>query len=182
MVDEDVIQGLTENFHFDEEGVDLDGNLHVDGKISGGEIVEDMDGYSFVKLTGIENITIDYIYAGAVKNGNKLTLTLFVRLTRTGDVPNNYLPNIGRFIIPSSIGAKIYPTSYTGEGSLELIGFGKETASRAYNDFVDLPCMWRKLTDTDIRLNYYYIQELALNATYLVRSELTLLLSDNLAA
>ena len=57
------------------EGQDVELNsLDAVGLITGGEIVEKMSGYSFTQINDVE---WSPIYAGIVKNGNKLTYQLY---------------------------------------------------------------------------------------------------------
>ena len=73
-------------------------NLAVGGKITGGEIVETMTGYSY---SGTEEATM--VYVSICKNGNKLTMVLFGTYTSDGvdaDI------GLGYFDIPASVGAQ----------------------------------------------------------------------------
>ena len=81
------------------------GDIATTGKISGGEIVELMSGYSFSVSSQTEELSI--IYASAVKNGNKLTLVVFGSYTRRTEDPQ-INPFLGEFVVPSEIAAKTH--------------------------------------------------------------------------
>lgn len=155
------------------------GDINADG-IYGDEIIENMEGYSFVLGTK-ENLTIDGIYASAVKNGNKLTLVLAVDLTRTDTVVNDIV--LGTFILPQEVANKIYPS---------LVGSNLFVDNRVidawYNDsnFAELSSFVRKGMDEQSNRLYFIMNvgpvndNLALNTKAYYRYEVTLLLSDNL--
>lgn len=144
------------------------------GDITAPSIIEDMAGYSFLKEE-TENITIDYIYCGIVKNGNKLTLVYSVEITRTGDLTGSSFP-LGTFVIPYSIGEKLYPT--TGN----WLKIDKSYAGQDYFTGVDVPILLIKSSNTSIFARVYNANALlTLNQRYFLRYEATFLLSDNLA-
>ena len=70
------------------------------------EIIENMEGYSFT-LASPTGYTIEKVYVGAVKNGNKLTLVLAFNITRTADELTGNV-SLGQFVIPSVVGSKLY--------------------------------------------------------------------------
>lgn len=149
----------------------------IDEKMQQGET---MEGYAFA--LGIkENLTIDGIYASAVKNGNKLTLVLAVDLIRTGTVVGDI--TVGTFQLPEEVADKIYPS---------LVGDYYFVDNRVidawYNDsnFADLSSFVRKGSGAD-KNNLYFIMnvgpvndKLSIDAKAYYRYELTILLSDNL--
>ena len=146
--------------------------------VTGDEIIEIMTGYAFHPSTKT-NITITQVYAGIVKNGNKLTLVQFLSLERTGDVAGNYA-QIGQFDMPLAVRNKLYPYTIAGEANTLdyrlLNAFNKSTASN-----VSLGCFCQKNSDgASVTLNK--LDTLTLNTEYVLRVELTFLLSENLAA
>ena len=160
--------------------ITVSGNLTVTGGISGNavtgdSIIENMSGYSFSKQADDAHITKEIIYAGIVKNGNKLTAVCFAKIT-----PHDGYSNIiGTFTIPSAVGAKLYPTTIGGQTN--KLQFGEIFCSSSYNAGINCKYWVDKGANT-----YFY---LVLNTTgltneteYLVRFEITFLLSDNLAS
>ena len=153
-------------------------NVYATGKITADEIVENMsDDYTFVERSDITNVTREFVYAGIVKNGNKLTLVVALNITRTGDVSTD-LP-LGQFHVPSSIAARLYESTIGSYSYLDarriFIHSQAWDGSYVYS--------FAHITESDniqVSLIDTSIQALALNTKYYVRYELTLLLSDNL--
>ena len=97
-------------------------NISATEKITGGEIIEIMNGYSFVVPNNLPS-EISYNYVSACKNGNKLTLILsgVIQTGESASLGNIYL---GKFNIPSSVGVKLYGESITGlTGVLDIKSF-----------------------------------------------------------
>lgn len=159
------------------EGNELDGDLNVAGKLTGNEIIENMSGYSYVagSQTGLSQNTI---YAGVCKNGNKLTFVLFKSLTRTDTIDGGFAW-FGDFYIPDDINAKLYP--YTIAGLDNILDY------RIYNVFPtaggDAKSIGMYCSKSTGRIGFTGINmnELTLNTQYVLRIEMTFLLSDNLA-
>ena len=99
------------------EGQDVElASLDASGLITGGEIVEKMSGYSY----GNWSSPVTPIYAGAVKNGNKLTLVIFGKINAETPI-STY--GLGEFNLPSAVLNKIYP--YTLDGNDRVVSNGK---------------------------------------------------------
>lgn len=144
------------------------------GAITSPSIIETMSGYSFTKATPT-NVTLSYIYVGAVKTGNKLTLVCSVEITRTGDVTGGSF-TVGSFSIPAEVGQKLYPTTSN------WLKIDKIYAGKNYYEGIDLPLLMIKNSDTGISAVAYNVNSLmVLNQKYYLRYEATFLLSDNLA-
>lgn len=156
------------------------GNISTSAKISGAEIVEDMYGYSFVKSTDIAGLTKEYIYAAAVKNGNKLTFVIAVNLTRTGEMQSGYI-DFGYFAAPQSILDRIYPTEIGGAYFVDL---KQQLLIEGFSSTKQCNCYMQKAIGT--LPTVAYVQDpnnnMVLNTKYYARYEVTLLLSENLAA
>ena len=148
------------------------------GYITGGEIVERMTGYSFAAGTGNANLTREFVYAGAVKNGNKLTLVVAVNLTRTDTITGGDV-NIGVFGVPSDILARLYPAEVGGYNYLDnkIIQAWKSDSTS-----VPLTSYVLKSSGVQIRVNGGVVNNLELNTKYYYRYEVTFLLSTNLAS
>lgn len=156
------------------------GDISASGTITGGEIIENMTGYTFGKNT---DAYMETIYAGAVKNGNKLTLVLFEKITPTETLGANVI--LGTFYVPADVYAKLYPTTLPTAPTypaLDIRTFG------FYTNMADQPAITRAVSTEKqggtgaIRLVARGMQALATNTTYLLRYEITFLLSENLAA
>lgn len=168
--------------------ITVSGNLTVTGDITatggtvdanivtGNEIVEKMSNYGYAR-DDVTNITREDIYAGACKNGNKLTLVLATNLTRTDTVTGSH--DIGHFAIPTAVMNKIYPTAI---GSYpNLVAFQIINGIVEDNTSVSLKTICSKSgTNLYITLHYSTIGDLPLNQKVYLRFELTLLLSDPL--
>ena len=155
--------------------VNVGGDLDVTGEITGAEIIEKMSGYSFVPQTK-ENVTINMVYAGIVKNGNKLTAVAFAEVTRTGDVANDYF-RLGDFRVPADVLSKLYPYILSGDNCLssnKLIAVSTQTA---YKELLGQIYKYGS-----IAMFVFNASELTLNTKYYLRYEVTFLLSDNLAS
>ena len=136
------------------------------------EIIENMSGYS-AETDAKENLTIEPIYIGACKNGNKITFVWYGELTRTGSVENN-LANICELTIPSDIGAKLYPDSNQWLSLYEVYCADSATSGASVKGLVE------KASDTKLQLRLMSLNNLTENTTYRVRIEQTFLLSENL--
>ncbi|MBO7696341.1 MAG: hypothetical protein J6T10_27200 [Methanobrevibacter sp.] len=160
--------------------VNITGDVDITGDFTADEIVEKMSGYSFVPTHEGDdaNLTKEFIYCGAVKNGNKLTLVMAVNLTRTGTISGTQI--IGQFIVPSDVYAKLYPTDIGGYPYLALFNSEiwstesdsvilKNFVGKYGNNAIDIQCF-----STPLNTN------LVENTKYYLRLEMTFLLSENL--
>ena len=159
--------------------ISISGNLTVTGGISGNaitgnSIIEIMSGYSFVQPSAT-GYTFEVVYAGVVKNGNKLTLVEAVKITK-GALANDNNPAIGRFVVPADIANALYPTNIGGDNVLDVrqlnayLNKDNSVDARAY--------MTKSYTTESMIVNTYNMVQ---DSTYFVRYEVTFLLSDNLA-
>lgn len=165
----------------------IGGNLEVDGTIisntkvesdliTGNEIVEKMSGYSFIQGSK-DGLTLTPVYCSAVKTGNKLTLVIFGKAQRSGDVASDFA-EFGAFIIPNSVAEKIYPTALGSQTNavlsktIQLFSFPSSK--------IDCNMIVNKY-DNRLQTYVYEVNNLQLNIEYQYRIEMTFLLSDNLA-
>ncbi len=160
--------------------VNIDGNLTASGTIdgavvTGNEIVEKMDNYSFEAGS---DARLNVVYAGAVKTGNKLTLVIFGSFTQdAGETQGNLL--LGTFYLPASVLAKLYPYqvgSLTNVLDNKIIPFIDTNISHT-----NLMCRIEK-GSTSTNFKIANATALADATTFLFRYECTFLLSDNLAS
>ena len=146
--------------------------------ITGDEIVEKMSGYSYTKIS-VSNVTVEDVYAGIVKNGNKLTLVTAFDATRTDT--NGAYAAYCNFGLPESVYNKLYPSDigpYIGKLSVQVV-----TALCEDGTSVSLHVIVQQVAANVIGcyLAYGEWDLLTLNKKYSIRLEQTFLLSDNLA-
>lgn len=158
-------------------GTSVEGNLSA-GAITGNSIIENMSGYSFVESAVQAGLTKEYIYAGVVKNGNKLTFVLAVNLTRTDEMQSGYV-DFGYFSAPQDVLDKIYPTEIGGAYFVDL---KQQLLIEGFSSTKQCNCYMQKANGTLSTVTH--IQDpnnnMVLNTKYYVRYEVTILLSDNL--
>lgn len=162
--------------------VSVGGALSVTGDISGDDIsgnsiIENMTGYSFNKGSESTEVTRDFIYAGVVKTGNKITFVIALNLTRTGTQSGGL--QIGQFVLPQAIKDKIYPSEIGGYSYVD-VKIVQAWASDSNSKDLQLYCVKNVQGNLNVNLNETPVNALTQNTTYYVRYELTLLLSDNL--
>ena len=93
------------------------GGLDVGGEITGGSIIENMSGY---RATASSAALQEIAYAGAVKNGNKLTLVICGIITPDTTFLNNGGGTLVNFIIPKEVGDKIIPANISWNNVVAL--------------------------------------------------------------
>lgn len=164
--------------------ITISGNLTVTGGISGNaiagtaitgdSIIENMSNYAFYK-----DGTLDWtpVYAGVVKNGNKITFVVFGSYTyHAGDGSQQ----ICHFNIPEAVGQKLIPYTLGAETKMldarKVEFYDNRTSSKEV--FVEV----NKILDTRIGMNIMsqYLASLTDGTTYLFRYEVTFLLADPL--
>lgn len=170
MVESEIADILNEKLQIDGNGIDLKDNLHVDGKISGTEIIEDMEGYTFFKSVA-HGEYFDLTYVGACKTGNKLTIVITGKMNFP---TNTEIYTIGGMNIPKAIGKKLYPITGT------QIAFLSINAQQNYYSRVMISGIINKNSDTNIDFRLY-AAGLTANTDYYFRIEQTYLLGENLA-
>lgn len=160
-------------------GLMFNGNLTINGtldatKVTGDEIVEKMSGYSFIEESPT-NWTLEYVYASAVKTGNKVTFVLSLNITKLAGASN--FPAIGTFTMPLSVYNKLYPTRI---GDYSWLDVKVLNAFYTENANVAVPARISKGSSgkIGIQINATNMTE---NTTYYLRYEATFLLSNNLA-
>ena len=145
--------------------------------VKANEIIENMSGYSFEEGAVNAGLTKEFVYAGVVKNGNKITFVVALNLTRTDTV---LAVDIGNFILPHSIMEKIYPSRI---GGYDYVSVGEYSvwSSDATSKNIQLYSLKDVANDKiTIQGNVTPIGDLTANTKYYCRWELTLLLSENL--
>ena len=151
---------------------DISGNA-----ITGDSIIENMSGYSF----GDAQAIVTPVYAGACKNGNKITFAIFAKVTPTTNLTVSNSVTLGIMTIPGGVGSKLI--SYTQGSITNAIDCKTVSAYVDSASKISTECYARKTSNTQI---IFYLRpsvdETMLAATeYLIRYEATFLLSENLA-
>ena len=157
--------------------ITVSGNLSVTGDISGNSIIENMSGYSWV---GDSAGKWTPIYIGSVKNGNKLTFVVFGKFTPDNDLITAGFLNLGSFMIPYSVGAKLFP--YTLSGINNILDFKEISAVSTLSNLVTIKQLFQKNAGNDVRTQIRGFSNLTAGTEYLFRLEVTFLLSNNLAS
>lgn len=163
-----------------EGDISIGGDLSVTGDIAGADItgdsiIENMSGYSF-ELIENTGITIEGVYAGCVKNGNKLTFVLAVNLTRTDTVDADV--QIGAFAVPDDVWSKLYPTQIGGYPFLDVKSIFAFVSESSYKELTSY--IMKASDKIRFNVNKSPINSLVLNTKYYYRYEATFLLSENL--
>lgn len=170
------VEGITSKGIANTGNIANTGDIGASGKITGGEIVENMTGYSATEGAP-SNMTLDITYAGAVKNGNKLTLTLFCSITPSS-IDSEYKSLIS-FFVPEAVSQKCIP--YTLGSFTNVLDAKKVSGYYGLSDTSDINIVLRKSSGNP---NEFVVQvrdsTLTANRTYLIRYEATFLLSDSL--
>ena len=161
----------------DLSGANFTGNVNINADLTANSIIENMSGYSFDPVI---STTREYIYVGAVKNGNKLTLTVFFAFTPASNISPGTGSKFGDFHIPSSVGQKLYPfTIGTLTNTLDI-----HSQKVPYNLLAEseITVYTTKTSNTSLYMALMPNDELVAGRRYLIRYEVTFLLSNNLAA
>ena len=152
-------------------GAIFTGNVNIAGNFTADSIIENMSGYSFTLPTS-DKVTYNFIFASACKNGNKLTLVSYFKLTRIGT--GAYIPT-GSWGIPQAVGQKLIPI-----GDNFLCCYQVYCAKAPQNTGIALHGTIQKYSNTQLNQFLYNINSLDENVEYLVRIEITFLLGDSL--
>lgn len=147
--------------------------------IKADEIIENMNGYSFAYNTSIVGFTLENVYIGAVKNGNKLTFVVALNVTRTQDDLSG-TKIVGNFTIPSTIGEKLYPANIAGLNYLDNRVIQAWSSGWAKKDLISYLIKKNNTTvefDFDSGINTILTKD----TKYYVRYETTFLLSEDIS-
>lgn len=151
------------------------GGANFTGAITAPSIIENMSGYSFTKVADDQYNTTVPLFAGACKNGNKLTLVYFFILNV---ITARRTFSVGNFYIPTEVGTKLVPVSIGGDTN--KLYFNQLWCATSYNAGVATNCWIDKVSNGRIVFSMNS-NSLADNTTYVCRFEATFLLSENLA-
>ena len=150
-------------------------NVDVNAKsLSADSIIENMSGYSM----SVDSDHVEMLYAGIVKNGNKLTLTMFGGYTyETGDIAFK----VATITVPNDIWLKLVPYTQAGENRMIDQRTISIFADRQYAK--TLITDMQRVTNNQLIFNFLSVNNAGLTngVKYLFRFEATFLLSENLA-
>lgn len=146
--------------------------LNLNGDLTANSIIENMSGYSFTKGAIVAGWTATGVYAGVVKNGNKITFVVAYNIKKTSADAQTFL-YLGRYNIPTDILDKIYPSLD------DLIGVDSRKLLALSTNSIDIDGFCEKGT-TFLSFGIAGLGSLVVDTDYYVRYELTLLLSENL--
>lgn len=167
--------------------ISLSGNLSVSGSITGNSIVENMSNYTFTKTTDTADFTLETIFAGAVKNGNKLTLVAYMGIT-LHNASKTEISYAYDFNVPLSVGNKLYPTTVAGDPYvLDIKDFKFINTTRWQYDKVGTAIIEKTNDYGNNRAQLHFtlgwtLGDLTAEEKYVFRTEITFLLSDSLAS
>ena len=149
----------------------------ITGKVTGAEIIENMTGYSFVPATPAD-VTLEYVYVGIVKNGNKLTFVIAANVTKL-DAGVSQI-GLGDINCPNSVMDKLFPTNV---GIYPFLDNKKITIFDNYYSGVEIFAYTEKGGYPDrLVCRIGNSSNMVVNTKYFLRYEATFLLSENLAA
>lgn len=157
--------------------INISGNLTASGTITGSvvtgnSIVEIMNGYRAEVRTNT-GWTVEKVYIGACKTGNKLTVVVALNLTRGTGAANN--PTLINFIVPEEVGQNLYPSSITGTLDSKNVAAYKD-----YLNHVGIDTFVTKASNSLFRIAIENGNALELATPYYFRYEATFLLGPTL--
>lgn len=157
-------------------GAIFNGNVNINGNFTANSIIENMSGYSFLALQSMINWTA--IFAGVVKNGNKITFVVFGSYTKQENDPS--WCNLAYMYMPTSVGSRLYPFSVAGTNILDsrLVQFIDDSTFATYKN---ISAFTIKNNDGQLQYQLRLLDQLEVGKTYYFRIEQTFLLSNNLA-
>ena len=165
------------------DDIEADGSFNgasasITGLIMGGEIIENMSGYSAV-INSRPELQVDNVYTSVCKNGNKLTFVGALKLTRLAELGSGFEFIV--FTIPDAVGAKLYPVNIAGGDFLDnkIIN-----AFSSASNYVAMPSYMSKYNNHSLGMTATRtsINNLTLNTEYYFRYEATFLLNDDISA
>ena len=153
----------------------FNGNVNIDGNFTANSIIENMSGYSISN----KNAKATFNYAGVVKNGNKLTIALFLSIQLEEDLGVNLPFTICHINLPLSVANKL--TTTTIEGVQNIVNNQKQVVNYALNGMQEANLITYRYGQTLILNLSPLSTPMLASRSYLTRIEMTFLLSDNLA-
>ena len=156
-------------------GAIFSGNVNIDGNFTANTIIENMEGYSATPSNNLDTWDKTFHYVGVVKNGNKITFAICIRLKKLSTTTDNN-PQIVNFTIPSSVGNKLIPVSVGGYLYLDnrkILAYNTPTSA------IEVTALTTRSGTTNVNVQFH-LGSLVQDVDYVLRHEITFLLSDNL--
>lgn len=153
-------------------------NVTASGNIAAPSIIENMSGYSFTKFTP-SALAYNYNYVGIVKNGNKITLVVYLTATPNQNINIGVGLPLGTFNIPSSIGEKLFPSTIAGISNVLMYKYDN-IIKVSDGSSVGAKMQVIKTSNTQIQIQMQNLAQLDNSVAYNLRLEATFLLSENL--
>ena len=154
-------------------GAIFSGNVSISGSLTADSIIENMSGYVF---SNNAPALLNVAYAGAVKNGNKITFAVAGDITPDATFISNGGGNIFDFLIPHAVFEKLYPFY----NSPTVVSYKNLLMFVAQNDTATAMTRVQKSTYTDTIATVLLSSGMTAGKTYYFRYEETFLLSDPL--
>ena len=133
-----------------------------------------MECYSFVEAVEDKK---SIVYAGVVKNGNKITLVISFEINSESSISTYTNISLGKFNIPSTIGEKLFANSLGYLDIRPCVVYKNPSTNK------NLVALVQKISNTQLEVMLNTIsQSLDAETTYTGREEVTFLLSENLAS
>lgn len=153
-------------------------NVNATGEVTANLLKENMVGYRFFQQQ-ISGWVINYDYAGIVKTGNKITMSIALRLNRSNEAIT--YGALGEFSLPHAVMEKLRPSGIDNQvlTILQPYAYYDENGNGT-----TLRVKVRKQTAYD-RVDFYLIAgsgSLTAGTMYYARMEVTFLLSDSLTS
>jgi len=152
----------------------FNGNVNLNGSFTANSIIEKMEGYTAV-VTSATNYLKENTYLSVVKTGNKITFVISMDVTKQEGAGSTL--SLAYFNIPSSVGAKLYPS---GVGSANMLDNRKLNCFSGLQSAVEVNGYASKGSNAQITFACIG-SPMVVGTTYHIRYEATFLLSDNLA-
>ena len=167
-------------------GAIFTGNVNISGTlnattITGDSIIENMSAAYQASLSSAipAGWTIENVYTGIVKNGNKLTIVSAMNFTKTDASATNSVTYL-LIRVPKAVHDKLYPVNI---GGYDYLSAEEGRAFSAYNQSIKTNDLTRKGTSDSyagILDAVAIFDSPVVNTKYYHRMEVTFLLSDNL--
>lgn len=162
-------EGLLDHLSQNGNITEIDGILNAT-KVTGDEIAEKMNGYSFINGTN----PLETPYVSIVKNGNKITLVITGYFKKTATT-NTIL--IGSFTMPTTIASKIVPFVYQWVDYRKILLINIDDTSDIKEKAFYLS---KHASLPNFSLYLQSSSDIDTTKTYFMRYEATFLLSDNM--
>lgn len=149
-------------------------NVYATGDITANNIIENMSGYS-AEMRTPSGYTLENVFTGAVKTGNKLTLVYAFNITKNEGAPSYAICE--DIAVPAEIYARLYETFV---GSSSFLDNKEVVLFSSVSDYVKSASYLQKSVNNKITLVLQGTGNMIIGTKYYLRYEATFLLNDNL--